>query len=452
MVAPVSDVIVANTIVNGYATGTIAKGIPALNDYELLSLKESQFLSASHDLRQKVLGTSRCHIARTQEDLLLQDDVGINPPWFMFHFGKFLCGCFQWLLDTFTPAAFRVNDVIMGGYIASHVLLTLTELGVPDALGNGPLTIEELSKAVGANKDGLYRCMRYAVGINFFQAISAGKNGPTRFANNRLSATLREHHVQSQKYLVLSQVGHGYRAFQELTAGLTSGSNIYKLHSGSKSYWETLQKDPFQEDRFSRAMLAIDKICLGVLGEDLPWEQFSRVIDIGGAYGSMLATVMEKNPSIQGVLFDQPNVVERAKTIWQDPSKRSLLSRTTFVAGDFFKPETLPKARGKGDLYLLRLILHDWSDEEAIKILASVHQAIADTGATLLILDGMPNDNWKDATNRVVLQTDLIMMVLFGSKERSRSQLESLLSQSSFKLKSVIPTRSCLTGVVASAV
>jgi hypothetical protein len=67
----------------------------------------------------------------------------------MFHFGKFMSSCFQWLLDMLTPAAFQVNDVVMGGYIASHVLYSLTELGVADALGDGPLTIEELSKAVG---------------------------------------------------------------------------------------------------------------------------------------------------------------------------------------------------------------------------------------------------------------------------------------------------------------
>jgi hypothetical protein len=51
----------------------------------------------------------------------------------------------------------------------------------------------------------------------------------------------------------------------------------------------------------------------------------------------------------------------------------------------------------------------------------------------------MPNENWKDATNRVVLQTDLIMMVLFGAHERSRTQLESVLAQSGFKMDSVIP-------------
>lgn len=101
--------------------------------------------------RLEMVVRQHVHVPRTGTELHIpcRDDIGINPPWFMFHFGKFLCGCFQWLLDTFTPAAFRVNDIIMGGYIASHVLLTLTELGVPDALGNGPLTIDELSRAVG---------------------------------------------------------------------------------------------------------------------------------------------------------------------------------------------------------------------------------------------------------------------------------------------------------------
>lgn len=112
----------------------------------LLSLtpRTSVVASVCTDLYEPAVSDSLCFRCCSR------DDIGINPLWFMFYFGKFICGCLQWLLDMLTPAAFRVNDVIMGGYIASHVLLTLTELGVPDALGNGPLTIDELSKAVGA--------------------------------------------------------------------------------------------------------------------------------------------------------------------------------------------------------------------------------------------------------------------------------------------------------------
>jgi 6-hydroxytryprostatin B O-methyltransferase len=64
-----------------------------------------------------------------------------------------------------------------------------------------------------------------------------------------------------------------------------------------------------------------------------------------------------------------------------------MLNRTSFVGGDFFQPETIPKAKGKGDVYLLRLVLHDWPDADAVRILSSVRQAIGSSGATLLILD-----------------------------------------------------------------
>lgn len=65
--------------------------------------------------------------------------------------------------------------------------------------------------------------------------------------------------------------------------------------------------------------------------------------------------------------------------------------------------ETLPKAQGKGDVYLLRLILHDWDDAEAVRILAAVHEAIGTSGATLCILDVRAEDRLYFCTPATVL-------------------------------------------------
>ncbi len=77
-----------------------------------------------------------------------RDNFGSNPPWWLFNFGLYLISGLNWLVNTITPAALRVNDVALGGRTISHVLYALTDLGVADALSHGPLSIPELAKTL----------------------------------------------------------------------------------------------------------------------------------------------------------------------------------------------------------------------------------------------------------------------------------------------------------------
>jgi len=57
---------------------------------------------------------------------------------------------------------------------------------------------------------------------------------------------------------------------------------------------------------------------------DFPWGSYNRILDIGGAHGSVLAALMEANPAAEGVLFDLPNVISRARQVQGDNSYPTL--------------------------------------------------------------------------------------------------------------------------------
>lgn len=92
-----------------------------------------------------------------------RESFGVSPPWWLFIFGQYLLGAISWLLNVLHPAALRVSDLAIGGRTISHVLYALTDLGVAEALADGPLSIEELCHALG----GTVLCISHNTCLSF---------------------------------------------------------------------------------------------------------------------------------------------------------------------------------------------------------------------------------------------------------------------------------------------
>jgi hypothetical protein len=108
--------------------------------------------------------------------------------------------------------------------------------------------------------------------------------------------------------------------------------------------------------------------------------------------------------------------------------------RATCVPGDFF--DDLPAG---GDGYLLSRVLHDWPDVDARRILAACRRAVPDDGR-LIVVEAVLPDRAVDAAAAV--RMDLHMMLLFGSRERTRAEFDALLDESGFRVQRVIMTSS----------
>jgi hypothetical protein len=152
------------------------------------------------------------------------------------------------------------------------------------------------------------------------------------------------------------------------------------------------------------------------------------VVDVGGGHGAFLAAVLAGHPATRGVLFDQAHVVADAASVLE---AAGVSDRCEVVAGSFF--DTVPPG---GDAYLLKAIVHDWEDDDAVRILRNIRAAIADTGTVLVVERelGAPNEN-PDAKF-----SDLNMMVGPGGRERTGDELATLFAAGGFALERVVPT------------
>jgi hypothetical protein len=99
-------------------------------------------------------------------------------------------------------------------------------------------------------------------------------------------------------------------------------------------------------------------------------------VDVCGATGSLLELLQETNPTLRGIVFDRPNIVDHAVA---EIARKGLTRRTEVVGGDFFA--SVPAA----DLYLLKFILHDWDDHSCIEILQRCREAMTTGGQTWVL-------------------------------------------------------------------
>ena len=155
----------------------------------------------------------------------------------------------------------------------------------------------------------------------------------------------------------------------------------------------------------------------------------SRVVaDIGGGHGVLLDKILSSNPSMTGILFDSEQVIEGAP---RHGASIGVGGRRRSIGGDFF--ESVPRG---ADVYILKNVLHDWSDDRAVRILKNCRRAM-DAQAKLLVIE-MVLPLLDDPAFGSLL--DLNMLVMSGGRERTKDEYSSLLEKSGLHLTRVIPT------------
>ena len=160
------------------------------------------------------------------------------------------------------------------------------------------------------------------------------------------------------------------------------------------------------------------------------------VVDVGGGNGTVLATLLERNPQLEGVVFDLPSVIGRGT-----PALDAHAGRWEAVGGDFF--EGVPAG---GDAYVLSHIVHDWSEERVLTILHNCRAAMGPDGRLLIVEMVVPSGDEMHPAKML----DVLMLVVNGpGMERTEAQYAELLDRSGFRLERVVPTASAVSIVEA---
>jgi SAM-dependent methyltransferase len=181
---------------------------------------------------------------------------------------------------------------------------------------------------------------------------------------------------------------------------------------------------------FSRAMGNVSALVANGTVRHYDFSHARHIVDVGGADGGLLLAILEANPYVRGTVFDRPQVVGAAR---QAIEAKNYQARCEAVAGDFF--EAVPQG---GDLYMLKFILVDWKDAEALRILKNCRRAISPDGKLLVIEMTIPDTN-EPSPGQLF---DLNMLVMTGGQERTQSEYGALLARAGFRLNRVVPTGS----------
>jgi O-methyltransferase domain len=294
---------------------------------------------------------------------------------------------------------------LLRGSLTARVTAIVSELGVADAIGDGSRPVHVLAEELGADPDALQRLLRALASDGVF-----AEEEPGVFRNTAASELLRSGGGWDDFAHLFG--GVWYRAVGELDA---TGRPRFPETFGT-DFWAWLAAHPDERAAFDRAMEQGKERRVERLAP-VEWRGDETVVDVGGGNGSLLLELLRLQPGLRGIVFDLPETVR---------DEAALGDRIEFVAGDFF--ERVPE----GDAYVLGTILHDWDDERATAILRTIGEA-APAGARLLVLDTVvPEGN--DANGAKWL--DLLMLTLFGGRERNEAQWRELLAAGGFE-----PTR-----------
>jgi len=309
---------------------------------------------------------------------------------------------------------------LLAGYQVSQAVHVAAVLGIADLLADGPRTSDELAEATGTDPDALFRLLR---ALDVVEVVEA--DGDRTFSLGRLGQGLRSDAPDSLAGWA-AFVGRKFywEAWAHLIDSVRTGENAFRIAHGT-SVWEHRERHTDDSVAFDRGMAAVTQRVIGALLDAYDFGRFGTIVDVGGGNGALLAGIVDRYPSVQGVLFDQPHVVSGAAP--------ELAARCTVVGGDFF--EEVPAG---GDAYVLKWIVHDWEDDEARAILRVCRRAMADDAALLIVervLEG-PND---EPFSRF---SDLNMLVGPGGRERTLGEFERLLDDSGFALVGCHPTAS----------
>jgi hypothetical protein len=184
---------------------------------------------------------------------------------------------------------------------------------------------------------------------------------------------------------------------------------------------------------FGRAMAVFSRTLRAGTFDGYRLPDGELIADLGGGDGTVLAELLslDDRPDRRGIVFDLPGVVESARAVL---TAAGLADRVEVIAGNFFTE--VPPA----DIYVLSWILHDWSDEEALRILRSV-RAAAPAGARLIVVEqAVPAGDEPHPAKHM----DLVMVSLLGGKERTESEYRALLGEAGFVVERVVATSSPL--------
>lgn len=310
---------------------------------------------------------------------------------------------------------------LVAGYWRAKVVQVFAALGIADHFARQARSVAELALACDASSDGLGRLLRAAEHCGLVSSNSDG-----HYVLSVVGATLRSGIAGSMRQYATAMMDTAHwQSWQALDQAVMRGQTVTDTQLGT-DFWRYQATHADEAARFSGAMGELSTlVALDVATPD-ELAGVMRIADIGGSHGVLLGAMLRKARHASGVVIDRPEVTKNAR------AEAGLEGRMQFMAGDFFAEIPVP-----ADLYLLKQILHDYDDAHCQQLLRNLAET-APRAAQLWIIEMVLPEHGDAGLASLV---DLNMLVLFGGRERTRSQYDALLHASGWTIMDDKPLR-----------
>ncbi|MFF4244559.1 methyltransferase [Streptomyces sp. NPDC001822] len=325
------------------------------------------------------------------------------------------------------PPSMRLRELAFGAACAAAVRAA-ARLGIADALGETPSSAAELALVVDAEPVPLQRLLRALCCYGIFAETEDGK-----FVHTEMSRLLREDDPNSLRYISLwCTEPWTWEVWPRLEDAVRTGTSVFPETFG-KGFFDYLHQDAGESAQvFNKAMTTSSVQSARDVAELLDLTGVSSVADIGGGQGHVLASLLEKHPSVHGTLMDLPGVVARADARLRDGGP--LADRVRIVPGDC--REDIPF---EVDLYIIKNIL-EWDDESTRRTLANV-VAAARPGARVVIIENLVDDT---PSMRFTTAMDLLLLLNVGGAKHTRESLVTRMSAAGLRVGEIHPVNAYL--------
>lgn len=346
-----------------------------------------------------------------------------------FEGSKFVMLRFTFLIETIMTELQppqMMFQMLTGAWVTKSISV-IAELAIADTLAGGPKSVGAIAAETGTHEDSLYRVMRLLASTGVFVEMP-GKV----FSLTPLSSLLVSTNPQGMRNTVrMMTQGEHWNAWSKLIDVVRSGGIATDIAEGC-DIWEYFRKNPERAAIFDASMTDFTMHSNAAVVSAFDFSQHKRVCDVGGGHGWLVRALLEANPGMEGIVFDQDYVVEGARKML---AEAGLADRTNCVSGNFF--EAVVEG---ADLYMAKNIIHDWDDEKSLKILRAIRKVIPKTGRVLLVEVMVGPANVPEPGKFM----DVNMLAMTGGRERSAEEFAALFGASGFELGRVIPTQSMM--------
>lgn len=306
------------------------------------------------------------------------------------------------------------------GVRVGYMLQAVAELGVADQLADGPLSVDELAERTSSNADALYRVLRALAGKGVFTEISRRV-----FDLTALAEFLRTDMPYSLRDAFLM---HGQEFMQEAYAGIghtiRTGQPAFE-HANGMGLFEYVGRRPELQGLFGASMGKAAMQIQQAAIESCDLSGVQTLIDVGGAQGHLLASILKRYPAMDAVYFDQPHMVPVAERVL---GGEGVLDRTELIAGDY--RETPPP---KGGTYLLPHVLNQLDDATAVTVLKHVRDVVSPDGRVLVVNGVIPEGDVPHPSKTM----DSTMLVLGSNRDRTEAEYAEVFRKAGFGLADI---------------